>query len=225
MRVKLSLSGDWLIFPVNPLQMSVKHEAAHTSHSILNYGEIVIPDSKKLIKVNFEGFFPQEKAPYVVTDVLQSPTYYVDKLTSWMDSKNVLFFITEECANPIRMKCIITSLEIDEKSGAPEDIYYKIALKEYKDFKAAASTVTFRVETNANNGEKVLSRETELGRVTNKKIPETYMVQSGDTLWKIAKKCVGNGSSYKAIAAYNNIKNLNLIFPGQVLKIPSEVGE
>lgn len=48
----------------------------------------------------------------------------------------------------------------------------------------------------------------------NKKI--TYTVKSGDTLSSIAKKY---STTYQAIANKNGIKNPNLIYPGQVLKI------
>ena len=46
--------------------------------------------------------------------------------------------------------------------------------------------------------------------------PITYTVKSGDTLNKIAKKYSTTASK---IAKDNGIKNVNLIFPGQVLKI------
>lgn len=224
MKVKLGLSGEELIFPVNPSQMSIKYEGTHTAHSILNYGEIAIPDCNKLTTVNFEGFFPLEKAPYVVIDEddLKTPSYYVDKLKSWMNSKNKLNFSTVECKNPVELPCIITSLEIDEKSGSPDDIYYKINLKEYKDYTASLTTVTFEVTQNPETGEEEVTSDSEPERESDKEPPKTYTVKSGDRLWGIAKQYLGNGSRYKEIAEYNNIKNPNLIFPGQVLKIPSE---
>lgn len=45
-----------------------------------------------------------------------------------------------------------------------------------------------------------------------------YIVKKGDCLWRIGRKF---GVSYKEIGKYNNIKNLNLIFPGQELLIPA----
>ncbi len=45
----------------------------------------------------------------------------------------------------------------------------------------------------------------------------TYVVKSGDVLWKIAKKY---NTTYQELAKYNNIKNPHLIFPNQVIKIP-----
>ena len=46
-----------------------------------------------------------------------------------------------------------------------------------------------------------------------------YVVQRGDTLWAIASKYLGSGTKYPQIAQENNIKNPNLIYPGQVFKI------
>ena len=56
----------------------------------------------------------------------------------------------------------------------------------------------------------------------NKPTPEptgetTYIVKSGDTLSGIATKY---GTTYQALAEYNGISNPNLIYPGQVIKIP-----
>jgi len=46
---------------------------------------------------------------------------------------------------------------------------------------------------------------------------EFYVVQKGDTLSEIAEKY---GASWKRLAVYNNIKNPDLIFQDQVIKIP-----
>lgn len=46
-----------------------------------------------------------------------------------------------------------------------------------------------------------------------------YVVQRGDTLWAIASRYLGSGAKYPQIAQENNIKNPNLIYPGQVFKI------
>lgn len=51
-----------------------------------------------------------------------------------------------------------------------------------------------------------------------------YVVKRGDTLWAIAEKYLGSGIKYKQIAQENNIKNPDLIYPGQVFQI-TKTGE
>lgn len=46
-----------------------------------------------------------------------------------------------------------------------------------------------------------------------------HVVKRGDTLWAIAEKYLGSGTKYQQIVQENNIKNPNLIYPGQVFKI------
>lgn len=46
---------------------------------------------------------------------------------------------------------------------------------------------------------------------------ETYTVKSGDKLWQIAQMY---GMDYKELAAYNNLKDPNVLFVGQKLTIP-----
>ena len=54
---------------------------------------------------------------------------------------------------------------------------------------------------------------------------EFYVIQKGDTLWKIAEKHYGNGSKYTAIVAANKevIKDADKIFPGQKIRLPKSL--
>lgn len=47
----------------------------------------------------------------------------------------------------------------------------------------------------------------------------TYTVKKGDSLWKIARKQLGNANRYKEIQTLNNM-NGDLIHVGQVIKLP-----
>jgi nucleoid-associated protein YgaU len=59
-------------------------------------------------------------------------------------------------------------------------------------------------------------------------VPETtqkveyYEIQAGDTLWAISSRFLGNGSRYNEIFEANRevIKNPDLIYPGQKIRIP-----
>lgn len=49
------------------------------------------------------------------------------------------------------------------------------------------------------------------------------IVERGDTLSGIAQRGLGSASRWREIAAINDIKNPNLIFPGQVIKLERPV--
>ena len=48
---------------------------------------------------------------------------------------------------------------------------------------------------------------------------EVKLGEKGDSLWRIAQRFYGNGAACYALAHRNGIKNPDLIYPGQVLKI------
>jgi nucleoid-associated protein YgaU len=54
--------------------------------------------------------------------------------------------------------------------------------------------------------------------------PKFHTVEKGDNLWKISEKALGNGSRYTEIFEANKpmLKDPDLIYPGQVLRIPQD---
>jgi LysM repeat protein len=64
-----------------------------------------------------------------------------------------------------------------------------------------------------------------LAEPPNPKNPSVYVVQKGDSLWKISKETWGEGSKWSLLYATNQgkIKNPNLIFVGQKIAIPTTI--
>jgi nucleoid-associated protein YgaU len=90
------------------------------------------------------------------------------------------------------------------------------------------SNVSSTVETTAKEVPKadfgnVTSTVASTAPVVEPPPPVTYTVKKGDTLSKIAKTHLGSANKWKLIweANQDQIKNPDLIKPGQVLKIPS----
>jgi len=61
-------------------------------------------------------------------------------------------------------------------------------------------------------------------QVSDKSIYTQHTVKSGDSLSKIAKHYYGNANQYTAIfdANTDQLKNPDMIHPGQILKIPNQ---
>jgi nucleoid-associated protein YgaU len=66
-------------------------------------------------------------------------------------------------------------------------------------------------------------RREELQRRAEELKPKVYVVKSGDSLSKIAKEVLGDASRWPEIYEANKdqIKDPNLIYPGQELKLPA----
>ncbi len=54
---------------------------------------------------------------------------------------------------------------------------------------------------------------------------EFYIIEKGDSLWKIAANAYGNGAKYEAIFEANRevIEDPDKIFPGQKIRIPKDI--
>ena len=73
--------------------------------------------------------------------------------------------------------------------------------------------------------ETLMMQNKELKAQLDKKVEEkakrekTYVVKSGETLFTIARKVLGNGYKYQDIAKDNNISNPDILITGQKLVI------
>lgn len=56
--------------------------------------------------------------------------------------------------------------------------------------------------------------------VVNKITGSTYTIQKGDYLWDIAVRAYGDGYKWVEIAKANNLSNPDLVFSGNVLRLP-----
>ncbi len=59
-----------------------------------------------------------------------------------------------------------------------------------------------------------------VGSPQQKIVGNSYKVGEGDSLWDISVRAYGDGYRWPEIASLNNIQNPDLIYPGQVFKLP-----
>lgn len=93
--------------------------------------------------------------------------------------------------------------------GIDSSVDMDISFKDYASISESTSSENESSESNSYENE---SSESDSSDVL-------YTVKSGDTLWSIAEKLLGNGNRYREIMALNNLTS-DTIYPGQTLKIP-----
>ena len=198
--------------PVNPSQFVVTVANKNTVVNVIQLGDINLIGKTGLRETSFSSFFPAKVYNFSKYPYEKDPMDYVNRIEKWRNAGEPIRVIITGVLN---MECTIESFNYGEQD-ATGDIYYSIALKEYK--KPKATQVTNNSTSNdapVNNSSRTTQPET-----TNS--GKTYTVKSGDSLWKIAKQSYGNGAKYTKIYEANKdkIDNPNVISVGQVLIIP-----
>ena len=199
-------------FPVLPETFEVSFGNTNKTVDISGLGEIVILQDRAAIEVSWDSFFPATKFPGVQVDSLTPPKTLLKTICEGKSSDKPVHIILT--GTDVNFFAAIQSIQPSEEGGDPDSIYYKIKLKEYREVKVR------QVQVNITT--KVATVSSQATRTDNRVQEKTYTVKSGDCLWNIAKSLLGSGSRYTEIYNLNKdkIKNPNLIYPGQVLRIP-----
>jgi len=206
--------------PVNPETIEISSTQAIEKFEVLKLGQIAVPTHMELKEFSFECEFPKEVSHYVETSGdFREPDFYLNLFREWRESlKPVRFIASNGIGDDINTLVLIEELTVKERAGEEGDKFVSFKLLEYKQYGKQSVVVPAPTVTT------VLTKKVEPQQVvTNPKSNGTHVVQSGDTLWAIAKKYYGDGNQYPKIVNANKdlIKNPNLIYPGWKLVIPA----
>ncbi len=196
-------NAERLRLPILPSSFEVEVGNLNTRVNINEIGNINLIGKSDLKEITIETFFPAQDYYFVEYTGFPKPYECIEMIEGWRTSgKPIRLIITD---TPINLAMAIEEFKFGERDGTG-DVYYSLELAEY---------VFVGVKKQSNNrGYKQTGK-----RPATKEIPKSYTVKKGDTLWSISKRLTGNGANYTAIAKKNNIKNPNLIHPGQKLVI------
>ncbi|TCP57979.1 LysM domain-containing protein [Tumebacillus sp. BK434] len=204
-----------LAFPVAPAQISVKYAHEFQESSVLGLGQTAFRGGDQLAELSFSSFFPRDYDRTLVdTWAYSSP----ESLKSPQEFERIIHEI-RQVGKPSRLTIggtyfnadvMIRTFDVEHRGGEPGDVYFTITFKKHR-------TLTVK-KTDPKQGTSSGSE-----RPPSAPAPKTHTVVSGDTLWALAKRYLGNGAKYMEIYNLNTGvigKDPNLIRPGQVLKLP-----
>lgn len=204
-------TGKELVLPVTPKEYFWRHPSSIETVRLDQVGERNLPAGGRMGDCTLNNvLLPAQLYPFCVPGAKASPYEYLYDLEIWCDQGAKLRWIVS--GTSVNASVMIEEITQGEQDGT-NDLYLTIVLRQWAKPEAAVLAVS--------GGDAQTSRDSQTGAASAK----TYTVVSGDCLWNIAKKFYGDGTQYKRLAAANpQIKNPNLIYPGQVLTIPPADG-
>lgn len=207
-QVGVSFFLGGLILPVNPQELNISNSGKNTVVEVVKIGDVNILKRKKLEEISFDFLLP-ESPHYPFVKSWNPPSVYQNTFKNLMDSGSPTTFM----AMGLGYSQYVSIEELGEKiiGGDHDSVRMSIKLKEYKPYSAGVLSTPNNPQPPTAGGEE---------RVEQDSGNTSHTVQSGDTLWDIAKEYYGDGGRYEEIAQANNITNPNLIHPGQNLVIP-----
>lgn len=214
--------------PVTPGALTISTPTKNKTVDLINDGEINILKGHGLRNVSFEFMLPQQSYPFANYNLgVYDASSFIVYLKGLVALKKPVPFIVTRMTPSGKLlfftSFLVTVEDFDlvedaEQSGF--DVMCAINLKEYKFYgtnivASIGNGTTLSGGAVAGATTLITKSRDSSSKVTNK----TYKVKSGDTLWGIAKRELGDGEKYKDLAKLNNISNPNLIYPNQELRL------
>lgn len=225
------------LMPEVPGKLTVKIKGKNKTLDLLNEGEINFLKKPGLTDITLTLCFPMF--------VDKGPEYYFSLIEkAIVNKKPTQFIMTRTAPNgrllfDTNMKVSVENYTITEDATKGFDPSVELSLKQYRDYSTKVVTISSVVEetseivaAKSDNASQVKQNSTsqpQSATVTKERDTstapkaKTHTVRSGDTLWALAVKYLGDGSKYTEIydANKDKISDPNLIYVGQVLSIPS----
>lgn len=211
---------DEILFPVSPEKISIKINNQNSTINLINEGEVNILKTAGLTEIQTEFLIPSVKYPFAqYKNGFRNVKYYLDKLEALkLGGKPFQFIVSRvmpsgKKLHSTNLKVSLEDYTILEEAKEGFDSRVSVELKQYRDY----GTKIIALPTDISGG---ILPQRETGNAPG--LPAAYTVVKGDSLWKIAVQFYGSGSQYTKIYEANKgqIKNPNLIYPGQVFTIP-----
>ncbi len=212
-RFYFKCGNDSFMLPASPSYFKIKIGSRNEKAEVIKLGEVGVIKTASLREMDFEfilsrnGFWQGGYGTY-------EPLHYLNKLRSFKNSGQPITFIVIRLlpdgkrSFDTNILATIEDYTVLENAGEDGDFKVTMTLREF----VPCKSVKLKIDDSGNVSKNTVERE-------SKNISDTYVVKEGDSLWKIAKTQLNDGSKFSEIASINGISNPDKIYPGQVLKL------
>ena len=215
-----------VLLPIPPSKLELKISNNNKTYDLINYSQINVLKNPGLSSLEFEVVLPNTKYPFAMyKNNFQNAKYYLGVLENLKVNRSAFqFIVVRKFPNDkdifnTNIKVALEEYTITDTTEEGFDTKVKIKLKQYKEYSTKKVQVTIKQYRPPAVTRTVTTNNTAVAKPSG----QNYTVKRGDCLWNIAKRFYGNGAKYTTIynANRSKIRNPNLIYPGQVLWIPS----
>lgn len=210
---------DGALLPIAPSKLEMKIKNQNKTINLINDGEVNILKVPGLTEIKFETLLPNQEYAFTTFEGgFQPPSFFLEKFEKLkIDLKPFEFMVVREAGGEILfdtvMKVSLEDYTIKEDAKENNDVIVVINLLQYRDY----GTKTLKITSSSKGNTKKKATVTKT-RPSSKATSKSYTVKKGDNLWNICKSKLNDPTKCWEVAKKNNIKNPNLIYPGQVIK-------
>jgi hypothetical protein len=217
--------------PVLPGEIGPSIRGDGAEHDVYKLGKINVIKDRGLAEYTIDSLFPAQPYPFITASKVLRPMDYINYILRWWESKRPIRFVyvggnayvdaSGRTVSEINTAASIEGFEWKEKAGTPGDIEFSLKLKEYR-FYAAQRVQVLQQQ----NGSAPAIQKEQPKRPDERVPPKTYTLASGDNLWKVAQKVLGDGSRWREIQQLNGLSEAQLksLPVGMALKLPTGGG-
>ena len=178
-------SENYIILPVSPSEIMFKAQGDMKTITLLNFGEVPVGSTPKLVEWSVSSFFPSQDSKYwfdIYGGEYHPYQHYCKRFYDWYKAQTILTFKKETWDG--YYNCTIKNFEFGQKDGT-NNVHYTLDFVEYK-------------TTNTNTD----STDYSYGKTNYS--GQYYYPDEGETVLTIAKKIYGNTEYYRTLLRLNN---------------------
>nr|WP_304057464.1 LysM peptidoglycan-binding domain-containing protein [Enterocloster clostridioformis] len=209
---------DDMLLPIPPQKIPIKYPGQNETATLINGEEINITRPPGLAEISIDVVIPQMDYPCASWDgSVEDAEEFISRLQDLKESGDTFEFIVIRDSFDTNMDVTLEDYNVSDDVKEGLDLVVSLTMKEARHYGTKIMNFAIVPEQPI-----PAAASPEPERPAAQPQVKTYTVKSGDCLWNIAKKQLGDGNRWKEIHNLNldKISNPNLIHAGLVLVMP-----